>query len=58
MMLSIDYKIEFIDGEHHVYVLVGDTCCPIYSSYYYKHAWETMTIAKHMQKLVTIEGTA
>lgn len=57
MLLPIDYQIQYVEGQYHLYVLVSGNCLPLYSSYTYNPCYQVMQCAKHMQKLVPIEGT-
>jgi hypothetical protein len=56
MLLPIEYRIEFMEGEYHLYLLVGDTCAVLYSAYHYRPCWEVMRAAKCMQRLAEVRG--
>lgn len=58
MLISIDYQIKYVEGEHHLYVLVGDYCTVLHSSYHYRPCYEVMQLAKKMQKLATTVGVS
>lgn len=58
MLIRIEYKIERADGEYRLYVIAGDRCAVLHSSYYYRPCYEAQLLAKSMQRMASIEGKA
>lgn len=56
MLLSIEYRIERIDGEYHAYVIMEGAATVLHSSYHYRPCWEVVECAKKMQQLASIKG--